>query len=265
MRLNSILYKADEVAAPTLLVAHGLLGSARNWGALAKRLARGRPVVAVDMRNHGESPWSAVMDYPAMAADLAEAIEAETIGAGAGAGGRADVLGHSMGGKAAMALALTAPGRVGRLIVADIAPRRYGHSYDAVFAAMAGLDLSRVGRRSEADAALRDAIPDLAMRAFVLTNLDVSAAGARWRPNVETLALSMADILSWPERWPHAAFDGPALFLSGGRSDYVAEADRPAILRLFPNARFEAIPDAGHWLHAERPEAFLAAVERFLG
>jgi pimeloyl-ACP methyl ester carboxylesterase len=164
-----------------------------------------------------------------------------------------------------MALALTAPDRVGRLIVADIAPRRYGHSYDAVFAAMAALDLSRVGRRGEADAALRDAIPDAAMRAFVLTNLDLAPAGARWRPNVETLALSMADILSWPDRWPHAAFDGPTLFLSGGRSDYVAEADRPAILRLFPNARFEAIADAGHWLHADRPEAFLTAVERFLG
>jgi pimeloyl-ACP methyl ester carboxylesterase len=258
MRLKANVYKAEGASGSPLFVAHGLLGAARNWGALAKRMAKRRPVVAVDLRNHGDSPWSAVMDYPAMADDLAETIAAET-------GGRADVLGHSMGGKAAMALALTAPERVGRLIVADIAPVAYGHSHDAILAAMASLDLTRVARRSDADAALAGAIPDPAMRAFMLTNLDVTAQGARWRPNIERLAMAMPDILRWPDAWPKVPFESPTLFVRGGRSDYVTEASRPAIMRLFPAARFEMIPDAGHWLHADRPEAFVATVERFLG
>jgi pimeloyl-ACP methyl ester carboxylesterase len=257
MRLAASIHDAADGSAPPLVVAHGLLGAARNWGALARRMAKRRKVIAADMRNHGESPWSAAMDYPAMAGDLGELIASE-------AGGRANVLGHSMGGKAAMALALSAPERVNRLIVADIAPVGYTHSYDAIFAAMAGLDLSRVAKRSDADAALAAAIPDAAMRAFVLTNLDVGPQGACWRPNIETLVMAMADILRWPEAWLHASFDGPTLFLRGGRSDYVTDAMRPTILGLFPDARIETIEGAGHWLHADQPEAFLQAVERFL-
>jgi esterase len=256
MRLRADVFGEADGGKP-LLVAHGLLGAARNWGALAKRLGRSRRVIAVDMRNHGASQWDDAMDYPAMAADLAETIDAE-------AGGRADVLGHSMGGKAAMALALTAPERVARLIVADIAPVTYGHSYDAIFAAMRALDVGAITRRGQADAALTPAIPDPAMRAFVAQNLEVTPEGARWRPNVAVLSARMDAILDWPGEWPHPRFEGPTLFLRGGRSDYVTEAMRPTIAALFPAADHQAVEGAGHWVHAEKPEPFLQAVEAFL-
>ena len=144
MHLNAITYGPETAAAP-LVIAHGLFGSARNWSAIAKRLALRRRVVVVDMRNHGDSPRSPVHGYAAMAEDLAETI--------AGAGGRADLMGHSMGGKAAMMLALTEPARVNRLIVADMAPVAYGHSQIGYVRAMQALDLAGITRRSEADAA----------------------------------------------------------------------------------------------------------------
>ena len=126
-----------------LLIAHGLFGSARNWNVIAKRLSDERRVVAVDMRNHGDSPWSDDHSYPALADDLAEVIDA--------LGGRADVLGHSMGGKAAMTLAAQSPGRVRRLLVADIAPVDYAHSQAPVVEALQAVDLAQVARRSDAD------------------------------------------------------------------------------------------------------------------
>jgi pimeloyl-ACP methyl ester carboxylesterase len=246
---------------PPLVIAHGLFGAGRNWASLAKRLAKARRVVTVDMRNHGDSGWSDDAGYPAMAADLAETIAAE---GGAAEGGAADVLGHSMGGKAAMALALAEPARVRRLIVADIAPVAYDHAHGDYVAAMRGVDLSRVARRSDADPMLAAAIPQPALRAFILQNLVIEGDAARWRTNLDALAAAMEDILSFPAQPPGRRFDGPALFLRGGASDYVADRHAPAIRALFPAARIETVEGAGHWLHADRPEPFLAAVETFL-
>jgi esterase len=234
---------------PPLLVAHGLFGSARNWGVIAKRLSEGGRVVAVDMRNHGESLWSSTHDYPAMAADLAEAID-----------GQWDVLGHSMGGKAAMLLALTHPGKVDRLVVADIAPVAYVHTQAHLVEAMAGLDLADLATRGEADRTLATAVEDPGVRAFLLQSLDLRER--RWRLNLEALGAEMPKILSFPEI--SGRFDGPALFLSGETSSYVLPEYRPRITALFPAARFAKIPGAGHWLHAEKPREFVAAVEAFL-
>lgn len=246
-----------EGGAAPLVIAHGLLGAARNWGALAKRLAKRRKVIVVDMRGHGASPWSDDVSYPAMAEDLAETIGAE-------AGGRADVLGHSMGGKAAMALALTHPARVRKLIVADIAPVAYDHSHAETLAAMAALDLSAVARRADADRALAEGIPNPALRAFVVQNLAIEDGAARWRPDIAALSAGMAELVGFPSRFRHDSFAGPALFLRGGASDYVTPAMHGAIRARFPAARIETLEGAGHWLHAEQPEAFLAAVEAFL-
>jgi len=239
---------------PPLIIAHGLFGSARNWGVLQKRLAASRQVIAVDMRNHGDSPWFDSQTYPEMATDLAEVIMAH--------GGRADVLGHSMGGKAAMVLALTQPDLVNRLIVADIAPVSYGHSQIDKIAALRHLDLSSVTRRGEADAQLKPHLPDDMLRAFLLQSLRLSPEGASWRLNLDVLERDMPRITGWPET--NGQFTGPCLFLRGALSDYVLPTHAARIAQLFPSAEHQAIEGANHWLHAEKPREFQDAVEMFL-
>ncbi len=252
--LNTVRHGERARGEPPVLIVHGLFGSARNWGAIAKRLSDSREVLAVDMRNHGDSPHSADQSYAAMADDLAEVIAA--------AGGQADVVGHSMGGKAAMVLALGAPERVRRLVVADIAPVAYAHSQAPLVEAMRALDLRGIKTRGEADARLAQRIDSPQLRAFLLQSLDLREGPPRWKLNLDALADQMEHIMGWPE--PAGRFDGPALFVSGAASDYVRPEHRDPIRALFPRARFATIPDAGHWLHAERPREFEAVLRSFL-
>lgn len=244
----------EPTTAPTLVVAHGLYGSGRNWGVIARRLADRRNVVAVDMRNHGDSPRAPTQSYPDMAADLAEVIG--TLAP------PVDLLGHSMGGKAAMQLALTQPHLIRRLIVADIAPVAYTHDQTRHVQAMAGLDLSRITTRAEADAALAVTVDDPSLRAFFLQSLDLRAHPPRWKLNLPVLMAEMPNIVGWPGT--QGRFDGPALFLTGAESHYVRPEHREAIRTLFPKARFAKIPGAGHWLHAEKPREFEDTVRVFL-
>jgi pimeloyl-ACP methyl ester carboxylesterase len=239
----------EGVAGTPLVIAHGLFGSGRNWGVIARRLSDTRPVVTVDMRNHGASPWTESHGYADLAGDLAELVP-----------GAADLLGHSMGGKAVMQLALTAPDRVRKLVVADIAPVAYGHSQQRMIDAMRAVDLASVEKRSDADAQLAAHVDDPGVRAFLLQSLDVP--GKAWRLNLATLETEMDRIVGWPGT--PGRFDGPALFLSGANSDYVRPEHRDAISAQFPKARFARIPGAGHWLHAEKPREFEAAVRAFL-
>lgn len=252
------MIKTHAFGSPTaltpLLIVHGLFGSARNWGVIARRLATDRLVVTVDMRNHGESGWTESHGYPDLAADLAGVIRAT--------GGHMDVLGHSMGGKAAMQLALTEGALVRRLVVADIAPVAYGHSQNHLVTAMRGLDLAGVTTRGEADRRLAQSVEDEGVRAFLLQSLDLKATPPRWRLNLNLLQTEMERITGWPET--EGRFDGPALFLSGSLSDYVRPEHRDKIKTQFPKAKFARIPGAGHWLHAERPREFEAAVRAFL-
>lgn len=245
----STIVHGDPASAPPLVIAHGLFGSARNWGVIAGRLSAHRQVIVADMRNHGESPWSDSHTYADMAGDLAGLIPSQ-----------ADMLGHSMGGKAAMVLALLHPGKVRRLVVADIAPVAYGHTQQPLIDAMRAVDLSRVETRRDADAQLSGRVADPATRAFLLQSLDLRER--RWRPNLDALAAEMPHIVGFPEI--AASFGGPVLFLSGAESRYVTPEHRPGILRLFPAARFARIPSAGHWLHAENPRAFESAIATFL-
>ena len=237
-----------------LVVAHGLFGSARNWGVIAKRLSdRGR-VVAVDMRNHGDSPHSDEAGYGAMAADLLAVMEDL---------GPADLMGHSMGGKAAMLAALERPDAVRRLVVVDIAPEGYPHAGEQrrLIGAMEGLDLTGISTRAEADAALAGAVPDPSVRSFLLQSLDVR--GGRWAFNLGALGAAMEDITGWPMD-ATGAFEGPALFLSGGKSDYLAPARRAGIAHYFPNAEVREVAGAGHWVHAEAPREVEREVRAFL-
>jgi esterase len=240
--------------APCLVIAHGLYGSGRNWGVIARRLADRRDVVAVDMRNHGESPRFPTQGYPEMAGDLAEVIES--------LGPPVDLLGHSMGGKAAMQLALTRPDLIRRLIVADIAPVAYTHDQTRNARAMAELDLAQITTRAEADAALAERIDDPALRAFFLQSLDLRQEPPRWRLNLPVLEAEMPKIVGWPGT--QGVFDHPALFLTGAESHYVRPEHREVIRALFPKARFAKIPGTGHWLHAEKPREFEETARVFL-
>ncbi len=244
----------DDSALPPLLIAHGLFGSARNWGAIQRRMAEDRRVIAVDQRNHGDSFRADRQTYADMAADLAKVIEAE--------GRPLDLLGHSMGGKAAMVLALTRPELVNRLVVADIAPVAYGHSQLPLVRAMQGLDLGDLSSRQAADRRLAPAVPDPGTRAFLLQSLDLKAAPPRWRLNLPVLADAMPDIVGWPGT--PGRYQGPALFLAGALSNYVLPAHREAIKTQFPKSVLARIPGAGHWLHADQPRAFEAALRAFL-
>ena len=253
LALNTIV-TGEPTVLPPLVIAHGLFGSARNWGTIAKRLSAARQVIAVDMRNHGESPWSAEHSYEAMADDLAAVIAAR--------GGRAAVLGHSMGGKAAMALALTRPGLVERLVVADVAPVGYAHDQSQYIAAMRAVDLARVKRRADAEPMLAAHVPDPALRSFFQQNLRLAPEGAGWKVNLDALEAEMPKVLGFPALG--SAYQGPALFVAGGASDYVRAEGRAEIARLFPEARIVTLAGVGHWVHAEAPEAFLAAIADFL-
>ncbi|THD81474.1 alpha/beta fold hydrolase [Aliigemmobacter aestuarii] len=254
--LNTIPHPARiPPAFPPLVIAHGLFGSGRNWGVIARRMAEDREVIAVDMRNHGDSPRRSTHDYPGMAADLAEVIQT--------LGGQADLMGHSMGGKAAMQLALTRPDLIRRLVVADIAPVAYGHDQSRHIDAMRTLPLDEVTSRGEADRLLAAAVPDDSLRAFFLQSLDLKAEGGpRWKLNLDTLEAEMPKIVGWPGTT--GEFPRPALFLTGATSHYVLPEHRPAIMALFPKARFARIPGAGHWLHAEKPREFEETMRAFL-
>jgi pimeloyl-ACP methyl ester carboxylesterase len=248
---------AEGEHEPPLLIAHGLFGSARNFNTLGKRLATTRRVVLVDMRNHGAAPWDPDNSYPALAADLGDAVERLC-------GGHAVVMGHSMGGKAAMTLALSRPQLLAGLIVADIAPVPHSHSHLHYIDAMQAIDLARISRRSEADPLLAGTIPEAMLRSFLLQNLVVAEGQAEWRINLEALADNMPALLDFPTDLPETGFDGPAYFLHGGASPYVPPETHPRIRALFPDAVIEALPGAGHWLHAEQPSAFLDKVNGWL-
>lgn len=235
-------------SATPLLIAHGLFGSARNWGVIQKRLSDRGPVTAVDMRNHGSSPWNPDHSYPALAEDLAAIADGW------------DVIGHSMGGKAAMMLALTHPRKVRRLIVADIAPVAYSHTQMHLVEAMRTVDLGAVTRRSDADAQLARHVETREVRAFLLQSIDINTK--RWTLNLDVLADQMPLILAFPK--VEGQFDGPVLFLSGAESDYVRAEYRDAIRAYFPMAHFAKLQGAGHWLHAEKPREFEASVRAFL-
>lgn len=253
--LNFTLFPAATAQdMPPLLIAHGLFGSGRNWGVIARRLADCRTVIAVDMRNHGDSPRFATQSYPEMAEDLAQVVTAH--------GGQADVLGHSMGGKAGMVLALVHGALVRRLVVADIAPIAYGHDQSQNVAAMQGLDLAYVTSRAEADRRLSLTISDAALRSFFLQSLDLRATPPHWRLNLDVLEREVPKIVGWPST--PGKFEGRTLFLSGADSNYVVPQHRALILTQFPNAYFARIPGAGHWLHAEKPREFEETVRIFL-
>lgn len=244
---------------PPVLVLHGLLGRGRNWATVAQRLAERFELRLLDLRNHGGSPRAAAMSYPAMAADLARLVEREGLAP-------VRLVGHSMGGKAVMTLALTRPELVERLAVVDVAPVDYGagQGFAGYIRAMLAVDLEHVQRRAQVEAALAPAVPDPGIRAFLAANLETRDGRLRWLPNLPVLLESLPSITGFPAELQGRRYDGPTLFLRGGRSDYVLPEHEPLIRRLFPAVRIETVERAGHWVHAEAPAETVAALAAFL-
>lgn len=252
MKLNIRAQSAQNLHnnSPIVLV-HGLFGSLDNLGVLARDLVNDHDIIQVDMRNHGLSPRDPVMNYPAMAQDLLDTLEAQHIE-------KATFIGHSMGGKAVMALSALAPERIDRLVAIDIAPVDYPvRRHDEIFAAINAVTASEAKTRQQAAAIMREYLNEEGVIQFLLK----SYVDGEWRFNVPVLWEQYPHIVGW-ETIP--AWDHPALFIPGGNSPYVTEAYRADLLAQFPQARAHVIAGAGHWVHAEKPEAVLRAIRRYL-
>jgi esterase len=244
-------------AGPPVAILHGLFGSGRNWHSIALQLARQHRVLAFDLRNHGRSPWADGMRYEEMVEDLRVSLRARGIE-------RLALLGHSMGGKVAMAMALLHPYEIDRLAVVDIAPVSNPPTLLAYVRAMRTVELRGVTRRGEVDAQLVGAVPDAAERAFLLQNLELGDKEVRWRLNLDAIEHDFSQISGFPELPAGSRYQGPTLFIAGARSNYILAGHESTIRRLFPLARISRIEGAGHWVHAEQPQAFLQVVGPFL-
>jgi len=250
LRLNHI----ESGTGPPVVLLHGLFGAARNFGMVQRALAQLFRVIAMDARNHGGSAHAAGMRYATLAADVLETMDALGVR-------RSAVIGHSMGGKTAMTLTVMAPERVGRLLVADIAPVPYQHDNDSIADSMRAIPLHAGLTRAEAEAALTTAIPIPSVRAFLIQNLQFGPQ-PHWRIGLDEIAAAIPDLEGWET--PAGTYSGPTLFVSGAQSNYVLPEHRPIIRALFPTARFVSAKNAGHWLHADNPAGFLSVVEAFL-
>jgi pimeloyl-ACP methyl ester carboxylesterase len=248
-------YHSYGQGAP-LVILHGLFGSLDNWHSASRRLAPHFQVFALDQRNHGRSPHSFEMSYPAMAEDVREFLSAQGIQ-------RAHILGHSMGGKTAMQFAANFPEQVDRLVIEDIAPRLYPPRHEQVLAGLRSLDLACHRTRLEMEETLAPWVPDRSMRQFLLKNVAHDPAGGfKWKIGLQELQAAYPSLGQPPQFG--APFTGPTLFVRGEDSDYLLAEDEDLIRQFFPTARLQTIPRAGHLPHVENPDVFVSTVVEFL-
>lgn len=239
---------------PPVVILHGLFGSRRNWRGIARALSANHRVLCVDLRNHGSSPWAATMSYPEMAADVRMLIETEQLD-------RPVVIGHSMGGKTAMTLALESPASVGRLVVVDIAPVSYGDRVTPYLEAMRDVDTGSMTQRADAVRQLSERIPDAQTVAFLMQNLVVREEHYDWRLNLPAIAAAVHTLSGFPPEALLRSYRGPATLIHGSLSDYVRPLDRAVIAEAFPTLRRVEIEGAGHWVHVDRPAELIAALD----
>ncbi len=243
-----------EKDKPALIILHGFFASSRNWRSIARQLQQDFHIFVPDQRNHGASPHAEPMDYPAMANDMVDFLYQHGLQ-------RAHFLGHSMGGKVAMLLALNQPQMINKLIVADISPRNYQHSFDQTIQALKNIPLEQIQNRKQADRFLAEAIEDESYRQFLLQNLGLDNGRYRWRVDLPLFQRYADKIVGFPEIQAGKFYPDPALFLGGENSDYIREND---VYRYFPKAIIKYLPNAAHWLHVQAPEAFCQEVRQFL-
>ncbi|XP_046876162.1 protein ABHD11 [Hypomesus transpacificus] len=246
-----------------LVFLHGLFGSKSNFHSIAKSLVQrtGRKVLTVDARNHGTSTHNPELTYEAMTSDLKHLLAQLHIG-------KCVLIGHSMGGKVAMTTALSQPSLVERLVVVDISPaqtttRTNFRSYiQAMKDVKISSDIPRSTARRMAEDQLRKLVKEHSVRQFLLTNLVEQNGQYAWRVNLDAISAHLDDIMSFPD-FPNT-YEGPTLFLGGASSAYISSDDYPEIQRLFPCADIQYIPDASHWIHADKPLDFISSIISFL-
>lgn len=239
-----------------LIVLHGVFGSADNWQTQAKSFSESHKTYLVDLRNHGKSFHSEVFDYHVMSEDVAQLMQSEGID-------QAYILGHSMGGKVAMHLACRYPQLVKKLIVVDIAPRHYLPHHQQIFDGFNSVDLANLTNRKEADTQMSTKIADFGVRQFILKNLQRDKEGQfSWKLNLRAIEQNIEKVgAGLPEDY---SFSGPTLFIRGSKSDYIKPEDEYLIKKPFPDAKVNTVEGAGHWVHAEKPEALIDQVLHFL-
>ncbi|MGA8850620.1 MAG: alpha/beta fold hydrolase [Aeromicrobium sp.] len=252
---------AVEVGATgrTVVFLHGLFGQGKNFTQAAKSLVPEFRSMLIDLPDHGQSAWTDGIDYADMADRVAGFLRDEVA-----PDGSIDLVGHSMGGKVAMVLALRHPDLVRRLVVVDISPSASEDSgeFQHLLDSLAELDLATLNRRGEADERLADQIEDPRVRGFLLQNLRSGPDGFMWQANLAVLRRDLAAIGDFPQL--DGTFDGAVLWMAGDRSSYITDQDEPAMRRLFPRTTLVTVKGAGHWVHSEQPEAFASALRVFL-
>ncbi len=249
MKLN---YKEIGEGKP-LIILHGLFGSSDNWITIGRKLGETRKVWLLDQRNHGDSPHSNVFNYEALASDLKEFVDEHSIR-------NFDLIGHSLGGKTAMLFATQYP--IDSLIVVDIAPKQYPVHHDTIIEGLKSIGLQSIKSRTDADNALAEHVPLAGVRQFLLKNLKRTPQGFGWKINLDAIQDQIEEVgKGLPS---DAKFDKPTLFIRGGMSNYVIEDDMGLIQSHFPMAKLSTVKGASHWVHAEKPEAFLEEVNKFL-
>jgi esterase len=254
--MSSGLYVKRVGQGSAVVLLHGLFGSGANLGALARSLQDGFTVFSPDLPGHGRSPWLTDLSLPAMADTLCRWMEEEGVS-------RAHLVGHSLGGKVAMQLALGYPERVASLVVADIAPVSYTPHHESVFAALAAVAEGQCASRQAAGELMASHLQEEAVIQFLLTSLQRDDQGMYgWRFDLQGIRTAYAALLAAPKG--DEPYAGPVLFISGGDSDYIQPQHRPAIDAFFPTAMIEVMPGCGHWLHAQKPPRFNGIVGRFL-
>jgi esterase len=257
MKLNySLQYGEQQESSPAVILIHGMFGSLSNLGVLARSLSTDYRVISVDLRNHGDSPHESLMDLPSMAADIVELMDDLKLSS-------ATLIGHSLGGKVAMQVALNSSERVTNLVVIDIAPVTYGARQDAALDALNLLAQNTIENRRDADALISELITEPSVRAFLLKNLARTPEGSfRLKLNLASVNQNYASTLvSAPAGTSYA---GPTLFLKGEHSAYIQEKHRPIIEQLFPHSQVEVVADTAHWLHAEKPDRVNALIRAFI-
>lgn len=243
---------------PRVLFCHGLFGQGRNWNNIARSLSDAYRVTAVDLPNHGRSPWTEHVDFAEMADQVADLVSSNDPVA---------LVGHSLGGKVAMALALRHPSLVERLCVVDIAPVDYasGSEFGRYIQAMQAMELAAIRTRDDADAAMAAVAPDPGVRAFLLQNLRREGSGWRWQANLEVIGRDLGRLSDWPSSLAELEpYPGPVLWVAGQTSTYITEDALPAMQRSFPRVRKVTIKGAGHWVHSDQPEIFVSVLRAFL-